>query len=84
MAKRYEMLYDPFLSASLQIDYVNCTCFRFLWMASKHSIIDHIIKKSAMILDVNEIGNVLTEEQQIQVVLGALPISWDTVKLTMM
>lgn len=52
-------------------------------MASKHSIIDHIIKKSAMILDVNDIANVLTEEQQIQVVLGALPVSWDTVKLTM-
>lgn len=52
-------------------------------MDSKHTMAEHLRKMSAMIHDLNAAGNILTEEQQIQAVLRALPKSWDTMKLTM-
>lgn len=41
-------------------------------MNSNHSIVENLRKMSAMILDLDTVSNVLTEEQQIQAVLHVL------------
>lgn len=44
---------------------------------------EQLEKMSTVIRDLNAVGNVITEEQQIQAALRPLPKSWDTMKHTM-
>lgn len=53
-------------------------------MDLKHSIVQHLIKISAMIHDPKAITNLLTKDEQIQADLYGLPKSWDTMKVMMM
>lgn len=44
---------------------------------------EHLKKMSVLIRDLNIVRIVLTKEQQIQIVLCALPISWETMKINL-
>lgn len=45
-------------------------------MDFKYTMTKYLRKKSVMIRDLNTVGNVLTDEQQIQDILSVLPKSW--------
>ena len=49
----------------------------------KHTMIEHLRMMSEMICDLKAVGNILTDEQQVQVVIRSLPDSWVSMKLIM-
>uniref|UniRef100_A0A2N9IEQ3 Reverse transcriptase Ty1/copia-type domain-containing protein n=1 Tax=Fagus sylvatica TaxID=28930 RepID=A0A2N9IEQ3_FAGSY len=47
------------------------------------SMQEHLRKMSVMVRELKAVGNNLTDEQQIQVVIRSLPVSWEQMKLNM-
>jgi hypothetical protein len=47
------------------------------------SMQEHLRKMPAMVRELKVVGNNLTDEQQIQVVIRSLPDSWEQMKLNM-
>jgi hypothetical protein len=49
----------------------------------KHTMTEHLRIMSAMIHDLKAVGNVITDEQQVQAVIRSLPDSWVSMKQIM-